>query len=54
MQLKTQIKTFEEYVSLLSEIASPEVVDAFKQYWRDGDRIHTIQILREYKLLDKP
>ena len=54
MRMKMTTKTFEEYVSLLTEIASPEVVEAFKQCWRDGNRIRAVQILREYKIFDKP
>ena len=52
MRVKMQIKTFDEYVSLLTELASPEVVEAFKQYWRDGDRIQAVIILRKYKIHD--
>lgn len=54
MRLKTQIKTEEEYACLLAELAPPAVVEKFKQFCNEGKRIHAIQILREYKLLDKP
>ena len=52
MWLKTQVKTVEEYARLLAELAPPAVVEKFKQLWHEGNRIHAIQILREYKLLD--
>lgn len=53
MKNKTQVKTMQEYIKPLSEVAPKEVVDKFIQLSEDGKKIQAVGILRQYKLFDK-
>ena len=52
MESRSQSKTIEEYVKALTCVASPEEVEKFKKLWNEGKRIHALQMLRQYQILE--
>ena len=51
MKYREQIKSIEEYTQELKAVASPEIVEKYQQYIKEGRKVTAIKKLREYNII---
>lgn len=50
MEKRHEVKSIEEYIKELAEIASASEVETCKKLWQEGKRIQAIQLLHKYNI----
>ena len=50
MEKRLEVKSIEEYIKELAEIAPASEVETCKKFWKEGKRIKAIQLLHKYNI----
>jgi len=51
MEERHEVRSIEEYIKKLAEIASASEIENCKKLWQDGKRIQVIQLLHKYNII---